>query len=279
MPSVHSIAQKGFGTGTNELYDRIRPSYQPFSLDYIRESLKQTEPLNIVEIGAGTGIFTRALLKDPKWNALIKELKALEPSEGMRDVFTRTVPKDDRISIAEGYFDATKVEDGWADLIVIAQAFHWCPDYDAAALEFARILKPTGTVALIWNLEDRDGAEWVAKIRDLIEVHEQGTPQFRHGYWKQTFDTPSYQKFFEPPQQKTWSYHITGTKESAVDRASSKSFIAVLPDEKKKEVQNEIRKIVDEDTSKVWIDKSQGTFEYPYKVDVVICHKSDSSCT
>jgi len=87
-------------------------------------------------------------------------------------VFSRTVPQDGRISIAEGYFDAVKVEDGWADLVVIAQvrignidkrvvflisfqAFHWCPDYDAAAAEFSRILKPTGSVALIWNLEDR----------------------------------------------------------------------------------------------------------------------------
>ncbi len=29
--------------------------------------------------------------------------------------------KDDRISIAEGYFDATGIERGWADLVVIAQ--------------------------------------------------------------------------------------------------------------------------------------------------------------
>ena len=36
-----------------------------------------------------------------------------------------------------------------------SQAFHWCPDYDKAAREFARILKPDGIVALIWNLEDR----------------------------------------------------------------------------------------------------------------------------
>lgn len=38
----------------------------------------------------------------------------------MREVFSKTV-KDDRISISEGYFDATGVEDGWADLVVIAQ--------------------------------------------------------------------------------------------------------------------------------------------------------------
>lgn len=35
------------------------------------------------------------------------------------------------------------------------QAFHWCPDYDKAVAEFARVLKPEGIVAFIWNLEDR----------------------------------------------------------------------------------------------------------------------------
>lgn len=64
---IHKVAQAGFGAGTNELYDRwvgeaiillpksqtihcrSRPTYQPFSLDFIRESLNATEPINIVE--------------------------------------------------------------------------------------------------------------------------------------------------------------------------------------------------------------------------------------
>ncbi|KAF9557638.1 S-adenosyl-L-methionine-dependent methyltransferase [Agrocybe pediades] len=273
MPEFHPTAQKGFGAGTNELYDRARPTYQPVALDHIRNSLKEKKDLNIVEIGADTGIFTRAVLKDPQWNSLIKELKAFEPSEGMRDVFTKTVAYDGRVSIAEGYFDSVHVEDGWADLVVIAQAFHWCPDYNAAAKEFARILKPTGCVAFIWNLEDRDRADWVGKIRDTIEVYEKGAPQFRHMRWKETFEKPAYQQNFEPPQQEIWDYHITATEESVVERASSKSYIAMLPDDKKKEVQDEVRRIINQDTSKVWMDKSQGTFEYPYKTYVVICHK------
>jgi hypothetical protein len=88
----------------------------------------------------------------------------------MRDVFTQTV-HDPRVTIAEGTFDRTGVESGWADLVVIAQvsackqlkisyltfiqAFHWCPDYDVASAEFARILKLNGIVVFIWNLEDR----------------------------------------------------------------------------------------------------------------------------
>ena len=38
----------------------------------------------------------------------------------MREVFSRTV-KDDRITVSEGTFQSTGVEDGWADLVVIAQ--------------------------------------------------------------------------------------------------------------------------------------------------------------
>lgn len=71
-------------------------------------------------IGAGTGIFTRALLAHPDWADAIKELRAVEPSAGMRDVFSKTVT-DPRVSVREGTFDTTGVEDGWADLIIIAQ--------------------------------------------------------------------------------------------------------------------------------------------------------------
>ncbi|KAJ3516618.1 hypothetical protein NLJ89_g1012 [Agrocybe chaxingu] len=271
MSGIHKVAQSGFGTGTNELYDRARPSYQQFALDHIRDSVKSKEPLNIVEIGSGTGIFTRALLADPEWNQRIKQLQAVEPSEGMRDIFSKTV-KDDRVTVSEGAFASTHAEDSWADLVVIAQAFHWCPDYGAACLEFSRILKPGGSVAFIWNLEDRDSAEWVGRIRDHIEVHEQGTPQFRHMYWRQTFDTPEYQSEFEPHKEQVWTYHLQGTKETVVDRALSKSYIAILPPDKKTKVQDEIRKIID-DSHKTWIDKSKGIFEYPYKTHVVVAYK------
>lgn len=88
-------------------------------------------------------------------------------------MWTDTVA-DNRCSIVKGTFDNTGVEDGWADLIIIAQvsntiniraesgvhlsdiwAFHWCPDYGKASAEFGRILKKDGAVVFVWNLEDR----------------------------------------------------------------------------------------------------------------------------
>lgn len=71
-------------------------------------------------IGAGTGIFTRALLASPDWSDSVKAIKALEPSEGMRNTFSDST-KDQRVTIAYGTFNETGVEDGWADIIIIAQ--------------------------------------------------------------------------------------------------------------------------------------------------------------
>ena len=119
----------------------------------------------------------------------------------------------------------------------------------------------------------RDGARWVSQVRDIIEVYEQNTPQFRLMLWRQLFDTPSYQRGFNPPEEKTWQYTIQASKNNVVDRASSKSYIAVLPDDKKAEVQEEVSKVVDQGLDRVWIDKAQGLFEYPYKTWVVIAHK------
>ncbi|KAI0079913.1 S-adenosyl-L-methionine-dependent methyltransferase [Panus rudis PR-1116 ss-1] len=270
--TVHKVAQQGFGDGTNELYDRARPSYQPLALSHIRKAVRGSAPLNVLELGAGTGIFTRALLAHPEWTQSIRQLKAIEPSEGMRKVFSDTV-KDERVSVADGTFEKTGVEDGWADLVVVAQAFHWCPDYDKAAQEFARVLKPNGIVTLIWNLEDRDAAPWVAQLRDRVESHEQGTPQFRLMLWRAVFSTESYQRLFEPQEEVTWETPIPGTRQIAIDRACSKSYIAVLPPDEKEKVKKDVGEIIDKGDGMKWIDKDKGIFEYPYKTYVVIWRK------
>ncbi|GBE87611.1 hypothetical protein SCP_1102880 [Sparassis crispa] len=117
---VHNIAKVSFGMGTNELYDRAQPSYQPATLSHIHNALSASASLNTVEIGAGTGIFTRALLAHPDWSHSVNQLHAIELSEGMRDVFTNFV-HDPRVSITKGTFDSTGVNDGWADHVIIAQ--------------------------------------------------------------------------------------------------------------------------------------------------------------
>jgi len=170
MATVHQVAQTGFGSGTNELYDRARPSYPNETLDFTRSKLLGQGPYKIIEIGPGTGIFTRKLLAS--WPGLIGELRAVEPSQGMRETFLAKIPETTvPISLSEGTFAATGQESGWADAVFVAQAWHWChPHYDEGVKEIARVLKPGGVAFLVWNMEDRPISLGCRCSRPLREV-------------------------------------------------------------------------------------------------------------
>ena len=73
----------------------------------------------------------------------------------MRQTFQEKT-QDERVTVSDGTFTATGEPDSSADMVIIAQAFHWAhPDYDGAMKEVARVLKPNGTAFFIWNMEDR----------------------------------------------------------------------------------------------------------------------------
>ncbi|KAL4067979.1 hypothetical protein J3A83DRAFT_4097238 [Scleroderma citrinum] len=209
MSNVHSMAQSGFGTGTNELLRSV--SFSSPCLSFIRP-ITAKSPLDIVEcvlhkipprFGAGTGLFTRALLAHPDWASSIARLRAVEPSEGMRNNI------EEKMTIEDGTFERTVVPDGWADWSSSHRsAFHWCPDYDKACVEFARILKKDGAVVFMWNSEDGDQAGWVAQLRERIKSHEQDTPQFFFGLWRHAFSIPSYLQYFQEPKEKIREYYI-----------------------------------------------------------------------
>ncbi|KAF5392395.1 hypothetical protein D9757_001544 [Collybiopsis confluens] len=277
--TVHSIAQQGFGVGTNEVYDRARPSYQSSVLAQIHQSIpkERSAPFNIAEIGAGTGIFTRALLAHPDWNSSIAEIRAVEPSSGMRAQFEKTVSSSGvKVSAKEGSFTDTGIEDGWADIVVIAQAYHWAhPNYDGASKEFARILRPSGIVVYVWNLEDSARANWIAQLRDLYEKYEGGSPQFRLGLWRVTFDSPIYSTLFKSQVEQAFEWSIPTTVEAVLERVTSKSYIAILAQDKKEEygkLISEAQEMLGREEKK-WIDKDAGVFEYPYKTTLIIAQK------
>ena len=119
----------------------------------------------------------------------------------------------------------------------------------------------------------RDRAGWVAQIRDKIERHEKGTPQFRLGLWRATFETPSYVANFAPPEENVWDYVLPGTRDIVVNRACSKSYIALLSPEEREKVVADIDTVVAQKENFTWVDEAQGIFEYPYQTFLVISRK------
>ncbi|GAA5962920.1 hypothetical protein JCM3765_005920 [Sporobolomyces pararoseus] len=284
-----SFAEDNFSqSGASGLYDRARPSYPSEAYSKILSLLptSPSTPSTIVEPGAGSGIFTRGFLQTvlseaDKENKKVGELIAIEPSKGMREGWEKKQVELEKglkeegieVVIRDGLFDKIPVEDGKADLVVIAQAFHWVgKDGESAIREFARILKPQGVLALIWNFEDRS-IPWVAQLRDAYEQHEAGTPQARLGWWKSIFDTEFYKETYEPAQLETFHRELPSSEQGVVDRILSKSYITALSQEDQEKVANDMREIVRRGEGKQWIDEKEGIFHYPYNTDLFIIRK------
>lgn len=119
----------------------------------------------------------------------------------------------------------------------------------------------------------RDRAKWTAQLRDVYEKHEKGTPQFRLGLWRATFDTAGYKEGFEPPEESVFTYSLLGTEDIVINRVLSKSYIAILPEDEKAKVIEDSKAVLAKGDELVWTNKEKGEFEYPYNTLVIIAKK------
>ncbi|MFM1850906.1 MAG: hypothetical protein RIS54_590 [Verrucomicrobiota bacterium] len=127
-----------------EAYVRYRPGY-PADLISTLVAEAQLGPDSVVaDVGSGTGIFTALLLPDTG------TVHAIEPNAPMRTWAESTMGAEPKFHSHGTPAEATGLPDASVDLVTAAQAFHWF-DPVATRREFARILKPGGQVALIWN--------------------------------------------------------------------------------------------------------------------------------
>lgn len=109
-------------TGASGLYDRARPRYPPAALEQIVSYLPKNA--NLVELGSGTGIFSRALLKTAEDAGKLGQLTAVEPAEGMRKgfqdkLFDEGVPASvkGKVEVVDGTFEKIPLGDASADLV------------------------------------------------------------------------------------------------------------------------------------------------------------------
>jgi SAM-dependent methyltransferase len=132
-------------------YVRHRPGYPPALVDSLRQKCGLAPGHVVADIGSGTGKLTELLL------AAGARVLAVEPNAGMRGAAERLLGGLPGFRSVDGTAEATGLETGSVDLATAAQAFHWF-DQAAARVEFARILKPGGSVALVWNERDDDAS-------------------------------------------------------------------------------------------------------------------------
>jgi SAM-dependent methyltransferase len=227
MPDLHDAAARGF-EAAGEAYERGRPDYPEAAISYLASSLALTPSDLVVELGAGTGKFTRGLL------AAGLRVLALEPVSGMRRQLRRGLPA---VPLAAAVAEALPVRDGAAAAVFAAQAFHWFRP-EAALSEAARVLRPGGGLGLIWNVRD-EGEGWVSRLSELLAPHRGDVPGYKEGAWRRALAAAP----FRPLPERSFPYQQELTPEGLVDRVASISFIAALPDAARAGVLAEVRRL------------------------------------
>ena len=141
-------------TGIANLYSKFRPTYPMELIDWLFE---KTHAETVADIGAGTGIFTKCLTVK-SWN-----ITAVEPNDDMRSKLDIA-----GVEVVKGTAENTNLQNNSVELITAAQAFHWF-DGDGFKKECGRILKPTGSVAIIYN--ERRGAEFLEERNAVFKEY------------------------------------------------------------------------------------------------------------
>src|SRR5690242_6460089 len=102
---------RSFG-GVADEYERGRPSYPRQAISWVLGE----SPLEVLDLGAGTGKLTAALL------AAGHRVSAVEPLAQMRSVLAQTAPG---ARLLDGTAEHLPLADGSVDAVVVGAAFHW----------------------------------------------------------------------------------------------------------------------------------------------------------
>ena len=144
-------------------YDRLRPGPPQEAVDWLLPGHCQVA----VDVGAGTGLLTRALARK------VPRVVAVEPDERMRAVLRARSPG---VEVTEGRGESIPLPDASADGVFVSSAWHWM-DPKLAVPEIARVLRDGGRFGVIWTSRDRE-VGWLRELsrqRDVSRPREQVT--------------------------------------------------------------------------------------------------------
>jgi SAM-dependent methyltransferase len=253
---VHRAAATGFAGGA-DIYAASRPAYPGEALDWLRDRMGIGPGSHVVEVGAGTGLFTRLILETGA------KVLATDPVAEMLAHLAVTIPG---VATAVATAEALPVAEESVDAVICATAFHWFATPQVLA-EFRRVLRPGGTLGLIWNVRDNE-VPWVRRLSEITDRYQDDAPRQKSQAWRGVFPAPG----FTPLRETAMRYDHVGTAEEViVGRTLSTSFIAALPDDRRAALVEEVHAMIA--ATPELAGKSKVLF--PYVTRGYDCHRTD----
>ncbi|MEV0649325.1 class I SAM-dependent methyltransferase [Phytomonospora sp. NPDC050363] len=229
---------RSFGQAA-DAYDAIRPSYPREAIEWALG----TEPLEVVDLGAGTGILSRLLA------AVGHRVTAVDPDHKMLAALRA---KSAGVADARpGDAEHIPLPDASADAVTAGQAYHWF-DPGHAHPEIARVLRPGGVFVPIWNIRD-SSVPWVAEMSEYI-----GTSKAERTV--RQLEGSHFPPYFEPTERFETRYTRPFDEDALVELVKSRSYYLTGDDAHRAELERRARDLVHTHPDLAGRD----TFELPY---------------
>jgi SAM-dependent methyltransferase len=220
-------------------YERGRPGW-PLA---VVEAPGVPASASVLDLGAGTGKLTRLLV--PRFRRVV----AVEPAEPMRRLLSALCPEAEALA---GTAQEIPLPDSSVDAVFAAEAFHWFDDNRALA-EIARVLRPRGSLVLMWNLPAGPWEPSIAAAEDLLMARgpkagevaydplDLGGPRFVSGEWRLLLDESS----FEPIRDARLANPQTLDRDGLVAFFASMGWLADRPDDERLPLLDQVRSLLE----------------------------------
>ena len=228
-----------------DVYERARPEYPPGAVEWMTSKLGLGDGRTVLDLGAGTGKLTRALVSTGA------RVIAVEPGEAMLAQL-RTVLPD--VEATQGAAESIPLADASVDAVTVGQAFHWFRHVEAVP-ELRRVLRDGGAVALIWNNRDPDDA-LQTEITNLIRSLPARRARSEHSARRLAKSG-----LFGPVEERRFSFVQELDADGLVERIASISYVAAAPPADQVAVERQLRQLA---------AAHGGRIAMPYVTDVYI---------
>lgn len=213
---------RSFGAAA-DAYEHGRPGYPSSVADWLLPDGARL----VVDVGAGTGKFTRTLVDHAD------EVVAVEPDAAMRARLQTALPD---VRALDGTGESIPLDDGTVDAVTFAQAWHWVDPAQGAA-EVARVLRPGGVLGLVWNVRD-ETKPWSARLGALMKRSESRVMDYGAPVVGAPFGDGEYEQFSWVHEQERSAF---------LDMVASRSYVIVRPEPERTALLDAVQRLLDED--------------------------------